>query len=199
MKRPWLMAIGLSVACAGRTEQVEHRFAVAQPVSLSKPRSIATARAVSNLPVHWSIRAFPQVSLSIALPEDGVELGAAELGQMQALVGIGFRTKARAGATYVLLVYPISNPLQGASLEQRLLLLPYLLNELGPDASRKPVDIDGLHGVQFVTEKDGWFQRALVFATPRTVVALIVKSPDLNQTTDSAARLFFESLQWYDE
>jgi hypothetical protein len=87
----------------------------------------------------------------------------------------------------------------GRSVEQRLLMLPYLLSDIGPQASRSPVDLDGLPGVEFMTRVDSGYQRARVFATAHSIVALIVRARDLKQILDKDARLFFESLQLYDE
>jgi predicted Zn-dependent peptidase len=73
------------------------------------------------------------------------------------------------------------------------------------------VNLYGLHGVEFVTRSESTvtssvaasaghpFTRSRVFATPHRVIALLIKAADLKQTTDDDARLFFESLQWYDE
>jgi hypothetical protein len=117
---------------------------------------------------------------------------------VQAGLAVGVQTGER-GPTYVVLAYPISSAHARASVEQRLALLPYLLHDLGPEATRSPIDLDGLPGVEFVTTKERTVQRSRVFVTPHRVIALLIKGTDPKQTTDSDATLFFESLQWYDE
>ena len=195
MKWLWLGAIAATACIAQPIRPVQ--APQSRPIgAASKPAPLAVpAKSI----VHWSIRAFPRAALTVALPENGVELDAKDLGQIQALVAAGVQKGGPLGPRYVVLAFPITNQPQGASIEQRLLLLPYLLDDLGPNAKRIPIDFEGLHGVEFVTNKEKTTSRTRIFATAHTVLALIVSARDPNQTTDSDATRFFESLQWYDE
>ena len=199
MKWLWLCAVVATTACIVQPSKLA-RTSPPQPSMVVVPKP---APAVTPAPVEphttWSVRAFPRAALSVALPENGVELDAKDLGQIQALAAKGVQLGGTAGTTYAMLAFPITNQPQGASIEQRLLLLPYLLDDLGPDAKRSPIDFDGLHGVEFVTQKDNTYSRTRVLATAHTVVALTVSAHDPKRTSDSDATRFFESLQWYDE
>lgn len=195
MKWLWLPLIVIALSCGGAAPEARGRH----PASSTKISSPIPSASATEPAVRWSIRAFPRAALSVALPAEGVELSARELGQLQALLAQGVRVNGLKGPTYTVLAFPISNPQQGVSIEQRLLILPYLLSDLGPLASRRPVALDGLPGVEFLTRIDSSYQRARVFATAHTVVALIVRALELSQTLGKDARLFFESLQWYDE
>jgi hypothetical protein len=197
MKWPGLGAAVVLTACI---VQPSKRAPTRAPAMTAAPvPSPASTRAPVEAHTIWSIRAFPRAALSVALPENGVELDAKDLGHIQALAAKGVQLGGAAGPRYVMLAFPITNQPQGASIEQRLLLLPYLLDDLGPDAKRSPIDFDGLHGVEFVTHKDMTYSRTRVFATPHTVMALTVSARDPKQTSDSDTTRFFESLQWYDE
>ncbi len=199
MKWFWLSVCVAMTACILQPSKLKQPPPPAPMTAVAqKPATIITPLAVEPT-TDWSIRAFPRAALSIAMPENGVELDAKDLGQIQALLAKGVQLGDRAGTTYVVLAFPITNQPQGASIEQRLLLLPYLLNDLGPEAWRTPIDFEGLHGVEFETQKDKIYRRTRVFATAHTVVALTVSARDPQQTQDSDATRFFESLQWYDE
>jgi|GEM_PF-3424340 len=199
MRQACVITIGLCFCCTQRAGRVEALASTPARAPKYLSVNVAAPRVAPESRTQWSIRVFPQVSLSVALPRDGDELSAKDLRQLQASLAIGVRAPGADRPTYILLAFPISGALQRASLEQRLVLLPYLLGDLGPESPRVPVDLDGLAGVEFVTKTDAGFQRARVFATPTKVLALLVRASDQDQTTDRDARLFFESLQWYGE
>jgi hypothetical protein len=164
------------------------------------PNDDLTRRFLDSVEIStpWSIRAFPQAGLALALPSHGIEFGAKELHQDQALLAKAVLVGGTAHRAFSILVFSIAGHPEGLTFEQRLQLLPYLLNDLGREGRRTPVDFDGLHGVETWTLVAQDYRRTRILATAHQIIALTAVARTQDLLNDKETLRFFESLRWYD-
>jgi hypothetical protein len=134
----------------------------------------------------FTIRAFPRAAVSIAMPTHGIEAGAMQLHEDRALAAQAVLVGGTDALAFTIRVYEIPNHLQGLALEQRLLLLPYLL----PDPR---------HEIETRSRQGTLFQRSRVLATDHEILSLSVAANNAAAVSSDVVSRFFESLQFFDQ